>query len=190
MVQLRNIVSPTGAVRANVLFVHGLGGIIDETWGGVADGEWFWPRALGEDTEGLAVYLVGYEAAVSRWRGRAMHLPDRATSVLMRLLTEPKLREAPLVLVGHSLGGLVIKQLLRIAESEARHRADAADLLARVEKIAFLATPHTGAGNATLGDRLRLLHRRPVAEKRALPRSDSGRRPSTSRGATGDQCLS
>lgn len=171
MVQLRKIVSPTGAVRANVLFVHGLGGIIDETWGGVADGKWFWPRALGEEVEGLGVYLVGYEAAVSRWRGRAMHLPDRATSVLMRLLTEPKLREAPLVLVGHSLSGLVIKQLLRIAESEARHRPDAADLLARVEKIAFLATPHTGAGHATWGDRLRLLVR-PSAATASLVRND------------------
>jgi len=171
MVQLRNIVTPTEAVRANVVFVHGLGGIIDETWGGVADGEWFWPRALGEDTEGLGVYLVGYEAAVSRWRGRAMHLPDRATSVLMRLLTEPKLREAPLVLVGHSLGGLVIKQLLRIAESEAHHDADAAELLARIEKIAFLATPHTGAGHATLGDRLRLLVR-PSAATASLVRND------------------
>src|SRR5215208_2692761 len=171
MVQLRNIVSPTGAVRANVLFVHGLGGLIDETWGGVADGEWFWPQALGEDTEGLGVYLVGYEAAVSRWRGRAMHLPDRATSVLARLLREPKLRAAPLVLVGHSLGGLVIKQLLRIAESEAHHDANAAELLARVEKIAFLATPHTGAGKATLGDRLRLLVR-PSAATASLVRND------------------
>ena len=100
-----------------------------------------------------------------------MHLPDRATSVLMRLLTEPKLREAPLVLVGHSLSGLVIKQLLRIAESEARHRPDAADLLARVEKIAFLATPHTGAGHATWGDRLRLLVR-PSAATASLVRND------------------
>ncbi|HEX8165216.1 MAG TPA: tetratricopeptide repeat protein [Beijerinckiaceae bacterium] len=171
MVQLRNIVSPTGSVRANAVFVHGLGGRIDETWGGAAEGDWFWPRALGEEIEGVGVYLVGYEAAVSRWRGRAMHLPDLATGVLARLLTQPKLREAPLVLIGHSLGGLVIKQLLRIAESEARHRADAAELLARVEKIAFLATPHTGAGQATLGDRLRLLVR-PSASTASLVRND------------------
>jgi tetratricopeptide (TPR) repeat protein len=114
---------------------------------------------------------VGYDAAVSRWRGHAMHLPDRATNVLERLLAEPALADGPLVLIGHSLGGLLIKQLLRTAETEAKQRQDAASLLERVEKVAFLATPHSGAGLATLGDRLRILVR-PTAAIACLVRND------------------
>jgi triacylglycerol esterase/lipase EstA (alpha/beta hydrolase family) len=62
-----------------------------------------------------------------------------------------------LVLIGHSLGGLLIKQMLRTAESEAQNDERAANFLRRVEKIAFLATPHTGADLAVWGDRLRIL---------------------------------
>src|SRR5262249_44804953 len=57
------------------------------------------------------------------------------------------------------------------AESEARHRAEAADLIARIDKVIFLGTPHTGAGLATLGDRLRILVR-PSAATSCLVRND------------------
>jgi pimeloyl-ACP methyl ester carboxylesterase len=171
MVQLINIASGNGEPRSNAIFVHGLGGDLYGTWQGGDDPRSFWPRWLAEDIKSLAVYLVGYEASVSRWRGSAMHLTDRATSILARLLAEPALRKGSLILIGHSLGGLVIKQMLRTAESEARHRADVADLMARVEKVAFLATPHTGAGLPVLGDRLRILVR-PSAATVCLVRND------------------
>jgi pimeloyl-ACP methyl ester carboxylesterase len=158
--------------RANAVFVHGLGGDAYTTWqANRKDKATFWPAWLAQDIEGLSVYSVGYEAPVSRWRGSAMHLTDRAANVLDRLLGEPAFAQGPLVLVGHSLGGLVIKELLRKAETDARRREDAADFLRRVEKIAFLATPHTGAGLATLGDRLRILAR-PSAATSCLVRND------------------
>jgi tetratricopeptide (TPR) repeat protein len=100
-----------------------------------------------------------------------MHLTDRATNILARLLAEPALREGSLILIGHRLGGLVIKQLLRTAGGEARHRDDAAKLIARVEKVAFLGTPHTGSGLANLGDWLRIVVR-PSAATICLVRND------------------
>src|SRR5215471_21588938 len=57
------------------------------------------------------------------------------------------------------LGGLVIKQLFRTLEMEARNSAGAAILLDRIDKVAFLATPHTGADLPIWGDRLRVLVR-------------------------------
>ena len=96
---------------------------------------------------------------------------DRANSVLARLLIEPDLQSGPLILIGHSLGGLLIKQLLRTAESEAHHRTEAADLIQRVTKVAFLATPHTGSGLAVWSDRLRILIR-PSAATSSLLRND------------------
>jgi hypothetical protein len=117
------------------------------------------------------VYSVAYEAPVSRWHGQAMHLTDRARNLLARLLVEPDLQHGPLILIGHSLGGLVIKQLLRTAESQARHSAEAANLIRCVTKVAFLATPHAGSGLAVWSDRLRILIR-PSAATASLLRND------------------
>ncbi|MBR1246986.1 hypothetical protein JQ609_08585 [Bradyrhizobium sp. AUGA SZCCT0169] len=121
--------------------------------------------------QAFSVYSVSYEASVSRWDGTAMHLTERANNVLARVLAESELQTGQLVLIGHSLGGLVIKQLLRTAESTARHDANAAGLLRRIEKVAFLATPHTGAALARWGDRLRILAR-PSAATASLVEND------------------
>jgi hypothetical protein len=86
-----------------------------------------------------------------------MNLPDRAKNVLDRILLEPKIKTGEIILIGHSLGGLVIKQLLRTAENLAYQDNDVADFIKRVRRVAFLATPHQGAGLATLGDRLRII---------------------------------
>ncbi len=171
MADLFPIAEARGPKSANVVFVHGLGGDVKRTWQATKDQASFWPAWLAQDIESLSVYSLGYEATVSRWRGSAMDLPGRAANVLDRLLAEPALANGSLILVSHSLGGLVIKQLLREAESNARRREDAADFLRRVEKIAFLATPHSGAGLATLGDRLRILVR-PSAATACLVHND------------------
>lgn len=84
-----------------------------------------WPKWLAEDVEGLAVWSVGYETPVSNWRGSAMDLSDRAANALSLLLVNPDLREGELIFVGHSLGGLVIKQVMRKAADMARE-SDAA----------------------------------------------------------------
>lgn len=150
----------TGAVShpcASVIFVHGLGGGPRDTWRRPSDPDSFWPPWLAEDIPRLAVYSVDYEAPISRWRGTAMHLIDQATNVLERLLVEPDLQEDPLILIGHSLGGLLIKQLLRTAERESHTRVEAANLIQRVKKVAFLATPHTGSDLAVWAERLRIL---------------------------------
>src|SRR5260370_41842979 len=134
-----------GALKAHVIFLHGLGGHPYRTWQATRDEKSLWPRWLAEDIDGLAVWSVGYEAPISRWKGTAMHLVDRAENILGRLLTQPELKNARIILIGHSLGGLVIKQLFRTLEMEARKNATASSLLDRTANIAFLATPHTGA---------------------------------------------
>ena len=83
-----------------------------------------------------------------------MYLTDRAPNVLGDLLNEPGFANGAFVLIGHSLGGLLIKQILRTCQSEALNDEKAASFLRRVEKIAFLGTPHAGADLAVWGDRL------------------------------------
>ncbi len=155
--------------RASAIFFHGLGGDARSTWSVGSSQSCFWPAWLAEDIEGLSVYSVGYPAPVSRWRGAAMHLTDQARSALGRLLDEACLEQGQLILIGHSLGGLLIKELLRIAEVFP-HPA-AVPFLSRVKNIVFLATPHTGASLATWGDRLRILVR-PSAATMSLLRND------------------
>lgn len=159
-----------GVVR-HVLFFHGLGGTPYGTWQSSGDPKECWLKWLDEDIDDLAVWTVGYEAACSRWLGSAMHLTDRAANVLERLLSEPRLQTGDIFLVGHSFGGLVIKQLLRSAESMTHKRVEVATFLARIRRVAFLATPHSGADSATLVDYLRFFFR-PSAATSCLIRND------------------
>ena len=173
MADLFPIAKARGPKTAAVIFFHGLGGDAHGTWSAdPKDKASLWPAWLAQDIEGLSVYSVGYEASVSGWNGSAMELTDRAANVLNLLLVNPDLGAGELILVGHSLGGLVIKQVLRKAADEAVESAEASSFVERVRKVAFLATPHAGADLAGRGDQLRVLFR-PSAAMRSLIRNDS-----------------
>lgn len=172
MAQLNLVSTREGNFPRHVIFFHGLSGDAYMTWQTSRDIKTCWLYWLDEEIADLAVWSVGYEAAISRLRGSAMHITDRATNILERILLEPKLRTGEIALVGHSLGGLIIKQVLRTAESISRQRGDAAEFLKRVHRVAFLATPHSGSGLATLGDRLRIFIK-PSAATQCLVRNDA-----------------
>jgi tetratricopeptide (TPR) repeat protein len=86
-----------------------------------------------------------------------MPLQDRAVNVLEILLSEPGLRTGPVAFVCHSLGGLIVKQILLDLQQQKERRPEAKDLLERVTQVVFAATPHTGSRQGTLLDRLRFL---------------------------------
>jgi tetratricopeptide (TPR) repeat protein len=157
MSRIVRIASWKGTPRASVVFVHGLGGHVYNTWRRAADDDTFWPIWLARDIEGLAVYSLAYEAPASNWLGTSMPLQDRAANIFELLLTEPGLRTGPIVLVCHSLGGLVVKKVLLNLQQQAMRRPEAADFLQRVREVVFAATPHTGSAQATWLDRLRFL---------------------------------
>jgi tetratricopeptide (TPR) repeat protein len=86
-----------------------------------------------------------------------MPIQDRAKNVLECLLGSRELRDIPLVFVCHSLGGLVVKQVLRAADGRRNYSAEADAFLDSVKGVVFIATPHTGSGKGTLLDKLRLI---------------------------------
>jgi hypothetical protein len=157
MSRIVKIASWKGAPRTSVVFVHGLGGHVYNTWRRAADDDTFWPVWLARDVEGLAVYSLAYEAPASNWLGTSMPLQDRAVNIFELLLTEPGLRTGPVIFVCHSLGGLIVKKILLNLQQQAMRRREAADLLERVTEVVFAATPHTGSAHATWLDRLRFL---------------------------------
>jgi len=97
-------------------------------------------------------------------------LVDRATNILERILLEPRLKSGEITLIGHSLGGLIIKQLLRDANTKTRQRKEFSDFIDRVRRIVFLATPHSGSDQASLGDKFRFFIR-PSAATTCLVRN-------------------
>lgn len=140
-----------------VIFVHGLGGHIYETWRRASNDNTFWPLWLAEDVEGIAVYALGYQAPPTNWLGTSMPLQDRAGNVRARLLATLGERDEPIAFVCHSLGGLIVKQLLLDLQQQKDRNPQAAAFLKRIRQIVFLATPHTGSWKGTLLDRIRFL---------------------------------
>ena len=155
MTELLSISENPGSAETHVVFVPGLSGNIKRTWTSEASGSSvLWPRWLEEDVPGTAVWLLGYPAAKTNWGGYGLSTSDRASSILARLLSESDLSQGDIVFVAHSLGGLIVEQVLRKADSEARSDRRAENFLTRVRKVAFLGTPHKGSHLATLAAKL------------------------------------
>jgi alpha-beta hydrolase superfamily lysophospholipase len=151
---LHKVAGSGSSTRGAVVFVHGLGGDPRVTWRQGEGEAGFWPAWFGEDFPGLDIYTLEYAAHASAWQGQAMALPDRATNVLAELVAE-RLDERPLVFVCHSLGGLVVKQVLRIAADQPG--TPMGRILDRTQGVVFLATPNAGSDLATWMDRLRVV---------------------------------
>lgn len=141
-------------VDTHVIFIHGLNGHVENTWisGEGSDSE-FWPQWLEEELSNVAVWSVGYEADRLKWgRGIAMAVQDRAANILPRLLAEPELAKGNIVLVGHSMGGVLIKEILRLADRQAGTMPAVASFESRVRKTVFIATPHFGSWMSSIAN--------------------------------------
>jgi predicted alpha/beta hydrolase family esterase len=104
---------------ADVIFVHGLTGDPVDTWSsdGVTEKEGsYWPRWLVTDLPHLNFYTLGFPASLfAQWAKKEMNLYQRSKNVL-ELLASYDFGARPIVFVCHSLGGLLVKQILRTAK--------------------------------------------------------------------------
>lgn len=130
---------------ADVVFVHGLGGDGHETWHPDQQPDKFWPKWIGEKERELGVWSVHYDASPARW-GQTMPLSDRAGNILNRLDNRDIGTERSVIFVAHSLGGLVVKEMLHQAVELNNPRWK--KIARNTKGIAFLATPHAGSGLA------------------------------------------
>ena len=154
------------------MFVHGLNGDKETTWLSSGQPREFWPDWLQADIPGLAVWSLGYPASATYWKpGAAMALQDRAANALPLLLDEPTLEDGSITFVAYSLGGLLIKEILRAADTQAHHNNAAAGFLARVRRVAFIGTPHFGSDLASIAKALSYIIR-PRETVLGLPRND------------------
>ncbi|WAN69957.1 NB-ARC domain-containing protein [Moorena producens JHB] len=144
----------------DVVFVHGLGGDPRGTWHpqhGIND-ENFWPVWLGKDQLGLNIWSFGYDAKATNWKSNSsMPLFDLASN-LLDWLHSCNLGKRPLIFITHSMGGLLVKEMLNSAQTFKNQ-----GILKQTKGIVFLGTPHTGAHLAKLIDNIRILARTTVS---------------------------
>ncbi|RYP59386.1 hypothetical protein DL769_008561 [Monosporascus sp. CRB-8-3] len=131
-----------GPTELDIAFVHGLNGDHIRTWRHEDTGI-VWPEDLiPKVMPSFRVLSFGYSAHVYDNVSLA-HIRDHARN-LLNLLNDERAEippERPVVFVAHSLGGLVVKQALRLANNEAPFK-----LVAKATRgILLFSTPHHGA---------------------------------------------
>ena len=162
MAELLPISSPLSAERQlDVVFVHGLGGDPIATWRSGTDENTSWPHWLAlEFGTQIGVWSLGYAAAPSKWQGipffggkdpdagAAMSLPRRAENALDRLVSAG-IGQRPVCFITHSLGGLLVKSILR-RSADSQFAPDRLQVVEQCRGVLFLATPHHGSRLADL----------------------------------------
>jgi pimeloyl-ACP methyl ester carboxylesterase len=146
-------VSVSEGPQTDIVFVHGLTGSAAGTWSLEPGARNLWPRWFSPFGD---VWILDYPADLFWWAGSgaSMPLPERARSVL-DLLMNYGIGNRPLIFITHSLGGLLVKAMLRAAQGFKNPEWER--LLANTKGVAFLATPHAGAALGTMADALRSL---------------------------------
>lgn len=137
--------------RLAIVFVHGLMGSPTDTWACDDKPASFWPKWLCDKGN---VWIVDYPADLFWWSNTGMALPERAKSVI-DVLTNYGLGSKPIVWITHSLGGLLVKSMLRAAQE--LNNPAWQPVAKQTRGVAFLGTPHTGASLGTLANLLRTL---------------------------------
>jgi pimeloyl-ACP methyl ester carboxylesterase len=133
--------------QLDIVFVHGLGSDA---------GAWVnsktnfnWPQALDRNRHYRA-FPVEYFSPMFSVNDSTVNADYQ--SLALKLLVTLKNKDVgtrPIVFVAHSLGGIIVKQALRVAEQTQN------PIFEKVRSVIFLSTPHAGASIATLGAQLK-----------------------------------
>ncbi|KAE9364783.1 hypothetical protein N431DRAFT_489271 [Stipitochalara longipes BDJ] len=134
------------------IFVHGLRGGSVKTWRKGTDPKQFWPQdwlPLEPAFKNVSIHTFGYNADWGDSKGSFLNVHDFGRTLLAEMKISPHIRSAggnPIVLIGHSMGGLVIKKAYILARQDLANQ----DFARRIRCTFFLATPHRGSDSAPL----------------------------------------
>jgi protein SERAC1 len=145
--------------RGDVIFVHGLGGHSRGTWHPeeLRNDDNFWLTWLAQERPDLGIWSFGYKAEPSAWKGSTMPLFDRASN-LQAYLEVSDIGKYPIIFIAHSMGGLLVKEMLRNAQTFQKKA-----VIQQTKGIVFISTPHTGSHLANLIDKIGILARTTVS---------------------------
>ncbi|OCL15206.1 hypothetical protein AOQ84DRAFT_414068, partial [Glonium stellatum] len=117
----------------------------------------FWPEdLLGRDFKNCRISTYGYDSRICNFFGGAANqanIFDHGRS-LLHALEHHRREEAsqrPIIFVVHSLGGLVLKDVLRRSRQAEPNELELKDIYDSTCGIIFMGTPHGGSDYANLG---------------------------------------
>lgn len=153
---LEEVYTPSEQPKIDFVFVHGLNprGRVDhafETW--THQNGTFWPRDyLPQDIPQARVFVYGYNSYVTNPQVMSnASVKDHANTLLNLLDLErsPQVNARPpkIIFIGHSLGGLVIKQALLNAQEDPKYTS----IRTGTYGLVFFGTPHHGTKGVELG---------------------------------------
>ena len=139
------------------IFVHGLRGGSRKTWSKTEDINHYWPQRwlpLEPRFKNVRIHSFGYNSDWGERKSSILTVHDFGQALLGEILNSPELSKheenTAIVLVGHSMGGIVIKKALLLARQDPHCQK----LVGRFHSMFFLATPHRGADSAQLLSKL------------------------------------
>lgn len=114
----------------------------------------FWPGEwLSADFPHARLFTLKYKTNLTRWSGASLPLQE-VSSMLLEKLVAADIGSRPVVFVTHSMGGLVVKQLLHQAKAE-----NLDDLVNNTRGVVFYSCPHFGSKLADVPWRMGLVLR-------------------------------
>ncbi|TPX16279.1 uncharacterized protein E0L32_003928 [Thyridium curvatum] len=178
---LNVVYCPNNGHKANIVFVHGLGGTSRKTWSKHADPELFWPLTflpLEPDLCLARILTFGYNADFRKAGNLNTSVLDFAKDLLFDLKYARDeqgdaldMEKVPLIFVVHSMGGLITKEVrneLTLVKTNTLHKqADEKKayiqgqndpeykaIVKAISAVIFLATPHRGTNLAQTLNRI------------------------------------
>ena len=142
--------SPNSDREADIVFVHGLGGHFHSTWHpqeSKTDRDFF-PSWLAQDFDRFSIWSIGYDADPVSFNQNDLPLVELGDDIKSLLANSGELGDKPIFFITHSLGGIVVKQMLRNAQAYGDEYEKA--IANNTKGIVYIATPHSGAGLASL----------------------------------------
>lgn len=113
-----------------------------------------WPSEwLGADFPGARIFTVKYKTNLTQWSGATLPLQE-VSSMLLRKLTRAGIGDRPVVFVTHSMGGLVVKEMLYEAKLN-----NLEEFVKNTIGVVFYSCPHFGSKLADMPWRMGLVLR-------------------------------
>lgn len=156
----------------DVVFVHGLRGGPFKSWRIAEDKSstksglvekideeagklgTFWPGEwLSSDFPQARMFTLKYKTNLTQWSGASLPLQE-VSSMLLEKLVAAGIGNRPVVFVTHSMGGLVVKQMLHKAKAE-----NIDNLVNNTVGVVFYSCPHFGSKLADMPWRMGLVFR-------------------------------